>query len=157
MGDRVLEDRSTQPVLPNTNYSPWPEAEAAVFDRLGGRDSLRLWLQARDFQSRQYIYSTEDRTISITVRYASLVYREPSGRKRRLRVTESEMGKIFMVTLDIQPVPFSLEWLVWVLRPKGDMDSHLHRHTYEVARLDQVDLALRVEKLIGLSLFPMAD
>lgn len=67
------------------------------------------------------------------------------------------MGKIFMVTLDVQPVPPSLEWLIWVLRPKGDTDSHFHRHTYEVARLDQVNLAFRVEKLIGLSLFPMAD
>ncbi len=67
------------------------------------------------------------------------------------------MGKIFMVTLDVQPVPPSLDWLVWVLRPKGDMDSNLHRHTYEVARLDEINLALRVEKLIGLSISPVAD
>lgn len=67
------------------------------------------------------------------------------------------MGRIFMVTFDVQPVPPSLEWLVWVLRPKGDMDSHLHRHTYEVARLDEINLASRVEKLIDLRLSPMAD
>jgi hypothetical protein len=143
--------------LPHTDFSPWPEADTAVFDRLGGRDSLRLWIGAKRFRSCQYTYSTRDNTISIVVRYVSFVYLEPSGRRRRLRITESEMGKIFMVTLDVQPVPPSLEWLIWVLRPKGDTDSHFHRHTYEVARLDQVNLAFRVEKLIGLSLFPMAD
>lgn len=72
-------------------------------------------------------------------------------------MTESEMGKIAMVTLDVQPAPPSLEWLVWVLRPRGDMDSHLHRHTFEVARLEQVNLVSKVEKLIGLSLSVMAD
>jgi hypothetical protein len=151
----VQGDRST--ALPYTNYSPWPEADTAVYDRLGGRDSLRLWLQARDFQFCQYIYNTKDSTISILVRVASFVYLEPSGRRRRLRVTESEMGKIAMVTLDVQPVPPSLEWLVWILRPKGDMDRNQHRNTFEVARLEQVDLVSKVEKLIGLSLFPMAD
>jgi hypothetical protein len=143
--------------MPHTDFSPWPEADTAVFDRLGGRDSLRLWLRARRFRSCQYTYSTRDNTVSIVVRYVSFVYREPSGSRRRLRITESEMGRISMVTLDVQPVPPSLEWLVWVLRPKGDMDSHRHRHTYEVARLEQLDLVSRVEKLIGLSLSPMAD
>lgn len=143
--------------MPHTNFSPWPEADTAVYDRLGGRDSLGLWIRARDFRSCQYTYSTKDNTISILVRIVSFVYREPSGRRRRLRITESEMGRIFMVTLDVQPVPPSLEWLVWVLRPKGDTDSHRHRHTFEVARLDQVNLASKVEDLIGLSLSPMAD
>ena len=84
------------------------------------------------------------------------VYLEPSGRRRRLRISESEMGKIVMVTLDIQPVPPSFEWLMWVLRPKGDTDSNLHRHTHEVARLSEVNLVSKVEDLIGLSLSPLA-
>ena len=155
MGGRVRADRST--ALPHTNFSSWEEAETAVFDRLGGRDSLRLWIRARRFRSHQYTYSTRDNTVSIVVRYASLVYREPDGRRRRLRVTESEMGKIAMVMLDIQPVPPSLEWLVWILRPRGDIDLNQHRSTFEVARLGQVDLVSKVEKLIGLSLSPMAD
>ena len=67
------------------------------------------------------------------------------------------MGKIVMVTLDIQPVPPSFEWLVWVLRPKGDTDSNLHRHTHEVARLSEVDLASKVENLIGFSLSPFSS
>jgi hypothetical protein len=143
--------------MPHTDFSPWPEADTAVFDRLGGRDSLRLWIGAKRFRSCQYTYSTRDNTISIVVRYVSFVYLEPSGRRRRLRITESEMGKIAMVTLDIQPVPPSLEWLVWILRPKGDMNRNQHRNTFEVARLEQIDLVSKVEKLIGLSLFPMAD
>lgn len=66
------------------------------------------------------------------------------------------MGRIFIVTLDVQPVPPSLEWLVWVLRPKGDTDSNLHRNTHEVAKLSEVNLASRVEDFIGLSLSPLA-
>lgn len=141
--------------VPNTNYSPWPEAETEVFDRLGGRDALRLWIQARHFRSCQYVYSTRDNTVSITVRYATFVYREAEGRRRRLRVTESEMGGIAMVMLDVQPAPPSFEWLVWILRSKGDMDPHKHRHTFEVGKLADVELVSRVEKLIGLSLSPM--
>ena len=69
-----------------------------------------------------------------------------------------EGGKVAaIVTLDIQPVPPSLEWLVWVLRPKGDIDSHRHRHTSEVSKLGQVDLISKVEKLIGLSLSPLSS
>jgi hypothetical protein len=142
--------------VPFTSFSPWPEVDTEVFDRLGGRDSLRLWIKARDFQACQYTYSTRDKTISISGRIASFVYLEPNGRRRRLRITESEMGKITIVTLDIQPVPPSLEWLVWVLSPKGDMDSHRHRHTYEVSKLGQVDLASKVENLIVLSLSPFS-
>lgn len=142
--------------MSRTSFSPWPEADTEVFDRLGGRDSLRLWIQARDFQACQYTYSTRDNTVSILIRYVSFVYLEPNGRRRRLRITESEMGRIFMVTLDVQPVPPSLEWLVWVLRPKGDTDSNLHRNTHEVAKLSEVNLASRVEDFIGLSLSPLA-
>lgn len=157
VGGRVREDISIQSVLPNTNYSPWPEAETKIYDRLGGRDSLRLWLRARHFRSCQYVYSTRDNTVSIGVRYATFIYQEPNGRRRRLRITESEMGGISMVMFDIQPVPPSLEWLIWIMRSKGDMDPHKHRHTFEVGRLMEVELVSRVEKLIGLSLFPMAD
>lgn len=146
--------------MPRTSFSPWPEADTEVFDRLGGRDSLRLWIQARDFQACQFTYSTRDKNISISGCIVSFVYLEPNGRRRRLKITESKMegGKVAaIVTLDIQPVPPSLEWLVWVLSPKGDMDSHRHRHTYEVSKLGQVDLASKVENLIGFSLSPFSS
>jgi hypothetical protein len=67
------------------------------------------------------------------------------------------MGEMVMVILDVQPVPPSFEWLVWVLRPKGDMDRNQHRSTFEVASLKKVDLVSKVEELIGLSLFPLSD
>ena len=60
-----------------------------------------------------------------------------------------------MVMFDVQPVPPSLEWLVWVFRSEGDMDPQKHRHTFEVGKLEDVDLISKVEKLIGLRLSPL--
>jgi hypothetical protein len=143
--------------VPHTDFSHWPEAETEIYDRLGGRDSLRLWIQARHFRSCRYVYSTKYSTVSIDVRYATLVYQETSGCRRRLRITESRMGGMAMVMFDVQPVPPSLEWLVWVFRSEGDMDPQKHRHTFEVGKLEDVDLISEVEKLIGLRLSPFSS
>lgn len=139
----------------HTHFSPWPEGENLVFEALGGRDSLRLWIKARDFYLSQYVYSTENFTISILVHLASMTYTDRKGRKRRLRISHSEMGSIEMVTIDIRPAKYTLEWLIWILTPRGDMNEDKHRVTFEVGRLEKVDLLSKVEKLTDLSLSPL--
>ena len=122
-------------------YFPWPEGEDKVFDRLGGRDILRLVMGARGF--RTYRYTVKSESFTITVRCATLVYTERvSGRSRRLRVTESYMSPSStspsMVIIGIRPVAPSLEWLRWIMDRNGDWNIDKHRACFEVGDLERM-------------------
>ena len=122
-------------------YLSWPEGEKRVFDRLGGRDMLRLVMGARGF--RTYRYTVKSESFIITVRCATLVYTEQvSGRSRRLRVTESHISpgstSPSMVIIEIRPVAPSLEWLRWILDRNGDWNLDKHRTCFEVGDLGRM-------------------
>lgn len=144
--------------------SPWPEADAEVWDRLGGRDSLGFWIGAGRFRSGTSFHRLEAKlkgeTVSIRVQKAMCTYRGVGGRLRRLRVVESRMTGMAMpsiVAIDIQPAHWTLEWVLWILDPKGDTDLNRHRSEFHVGTLrDLSDDKLRVlvENTIGMSIDP---
>lgn len=122
-------------------YLSWPEGEEKVFDRLGGRDMLRLVMGARGF--RTYRYTVKSESFTITVRCATLVYTESvSKRSRRLRVTESYLSpgstSPCMVIIEIRPVAPSLEWLRWIMDRNGDWNLDKHRTCFEVGDLERM-------------------
>lgn len=130
---------------------PWPEGEKKVFDRLGGRDMLRLVMNARGFHT--YRYKVKSERFLIEVRCASFIYDE-QGRKRRLIITESHLTpgstSPCMVIIEIRPVAPSLEWLRWVMDRDGDWNLDKHRTWFEVTNLDRLDeekLVRAVEKV----------
>lgn len=120
---------------------PWPEGEERVFDRLGGRDMLRLVMDARGF--RTYQYTVKGESFTITVCCATLVYTErASKRSRRLMITESHLTpgstSPCMVIIEIRPVAPSLEWLRWIMDRNGDWNLDKHRTWFEVGDLDKL-------------------
>ncbi len=124
---------------------PWPEGEKKVFDRLGGRDMLRLVMNARGF--RTYRYKVKSERFVIEVRCATFIYDE-QDKKRRLMVTESYLTpgstSPCMVIIEIRPVAPSLEWLRWIMDRDGDWNLDKHRTWFDVTNLDRLD----EEKLI---------
>ena len=130
---------------------PWPEGEKKVFDRLGGRDMLRLVLNARGF--RTYRYKVKSERFVIEVRCATFIYDE-QDKKRRLMVTESYLTpgstSPCMVIIEIRPVAPSLEWLRWIMDRDGDWNLDKHRTWFDVTNLDRLDedkLVRAVEKV----------
>lgn len=130
---------------------PWPEGEKKVFDRLGGRDMLRLVMNAKGF--RTYRYKVKSERFVIEVRCATFIY-DDQGRKRRLMVTESYLTpgstSPCMVIIEIRPVAPSLEWLRWVVDRDGDWNLDKHRTWFDVTNLDRLDedkLVRAVEKV----------
>lgn len=134
-------------------YFPWPEGEEKVFDRLGGRDMLRLVMNARRF--RTYRYKVKSERFIIEVRCATLVYTEGvSKRSRQLLITESYLSPgttaPSMVIIEIRPVAPSLEWLRWIMDRNGDWNLDKHRTWFEVGDLNRLDadkLLKMVEKV----------
>ena len=125
-----------------TTYFPWPEGEEKVFDRLGGRDILRLVMNARGF--RTYRYRVRSERFVIEVRCATLVYTERvSKRSRQLMITESYLSPgstaPSMVIIEIRPVAPSLEWLRWIMDRNGDWNLDKHRTWFEVTNLDRLN------------------
>ncbi len=130
---------------------PWPEGEKKVFDRLGGRDMLRLVMNARGF--RTYRYKVKSERFVIEVRCATFIYDE-QDKKRRLMVTESYLTpgstSPCMVIIEIRPVAPSLEWLRWIMDRDGDWNLDKHRTWFDVTNLDRLDedkLVRAVEKV----------
>jgi hypothetical protein len=130
---------------------PWPEGEKKVFDRLGGRDMLRLVMNARGFHT--YRYKVKSERFVIEVRCATFIYDE-QDKKRRLMVTESYLTpgstSPCMVIIEIRPVAPSLEWLRWVVDRDGDWNLDKHRTWFDVTNLDRLDedkLVRAVEKV----------
>jgi len=130
---------------------PWPEGEKKVFDRLGGRDMLRLVMNAKGF--RTYRYKVKSERFVIEVRCATFIY-DDQGRKRRLMITESYLTpgstSPCMVIIEIRPVAPSLEWLRWIMDRDGDWNLDKHRTWFDVTNLDRLDedkLVRAVEKV----------
>ncbi len=130
---------------------PWPEGEKKVFDRLGGRDMLRLVMNARGF--RTYRYKVKSERFVIEVRCATFIYDE-QDKKRRLIITESHLTpgstSPCMVIIEIRPVAPSLEWLRWIVDRDGDWNLDKHRTWFDVTNLDRLDedkLVRAVEKV----------
>jgi hypothetical protein len=130
---------------------PWPEGEKKVFDRLGGRDMLRLVMNARGFHT--YRYKVKSERFVIEVRCATFIYDE-QDKKRRLMVTESYLTpgstSPCVVIIEIRPVAPSLEWLRWVVDRDGDWNLDKHRTWFDVTNLDRLDedkLVRAVEKV----------
>lgn len=124
-----------------STYFPWPEGEEKVFDRLGGRDMLRLVMNAKGF--RTYRYKVKSERFVVEVRCASFIYNERgSKRSRRLMVTESHLtpGSISpcMVIIEIRPVAPSWEWFRWIMDRNGDWNLDKHRTWFEVGDLDKL-------------------
>jgi hypothetical protein len=134
--------------------------DQAVWDRLGGRDTLALGIGARGFMSSQSVYRTTEIPIVIKVRQAVCTYRGRHGRKRRFRVVESHMtGTITpsLVIIDIRPAYWTLEWLAWILDPNGDADPLRHRSQFYVGRLAEMSdekLLGQVEDVVGMRINP---
>jgi len=130
----------------NQGLRAWEEVDELVWDPLGGRDNLVLMVGAWGFESYEttYLFGGQTAPQSICVRSAMVNYREAGGRLRRLRVTESKMtGTVspHLVIVEIRPVPWTWEWLWWILDPKGDQDTRRHRSRFEPGRLDAIDKA----------------
>ncbi len=130
---------------------PWPEGEKKVFDRLGGRDMLRLVMNAKGF--RAYRYKVKSERFVIEVRCATFIY-DDQGRKRRLMITESYLTpgstSPCMVIIEIRPVAPSWEWLRWIMNRDGDWNLDKHRTWFDVTNLDRLDedkLVRAVEKV----------
>lgn len=144
--------------MPHWRFNPprWEDADRCVWDRLGGRDALELSIGASGFVSSSCKYKSDNPPISVTVQKVVCGYREQGGKRRLLGVAESHMtGAITpsIVTIDIRPVPWTLDWLLWVLNPKGDQDTRRHRCTFHVGRLaDMGDERLlgMVEDVVGM-------
>lgn len=136
------------------NFRPWPEGPDKTLAALGGQDTLKLMIGARSFRFDQY-NEGED----LHVKRARFIYRDRKGRLRQLKIIESSMHDIgpqfsHMVLIDTQPCGFTLEWLLWVAKPKGDTDSDKHRHWHHVGDLNSAQQVLRqaVEKVTGMVL-----
>ena len=90
---------------------------------------------------------------------AQCEYRD-RGKRFQLGVVESHMNSQLvssMVMVNIRPVPWTLEWLLWMLDPKGDEDTKRHRCSFHVGRLaDMTDELLRdiVDSVVGMRIDP---
>lgn len=143
---------------------PWPDVDQEVWDRLGGRDTLALWINARGFGSSLSTYRTNTKIkgnpIAIRVRQAVCTYVDGKGRRLRLRIVESHMtGSVTpsLVIVDIQPAKWTWGWLMWILDPNGDADPRRHRSQFHPGRLvEKTDEQLRgmVEDLVEMSINP---
>lgn len=121
----------------------WRDADRLVWDRLGGREALRLSICASGFTSASSRYQV---SLTVNVLRAQCEYRD-RGKRFQLGVVESHMNSQLvssMVMVNIRPVPWTLEWLLWMLDPKGDEDTKRHRSSFHVGRLaDMTDEGLR--------------
>ena len=144
----------------NHGLRAWEEVDELVWNQLGGRDNLVLMLGAWGFESYEttYVFGGKGGSQSIRVRSAMVNYREGGGRSRRLRITESKMTGMVsphLVIVEIRPVPWTWEWLLWILDPKGDQDTRRHRSRFEPGRLEGMDgtkLLAFVEDVTGMRL-----
>lgn len=62
-----------------------------------------------------------------------------------------------VVLVNIRPVPWTPEWLLWKLDPKGDGDKRRHRSSFNVGRLaDMTDERLldMVESVVEMRIEP---
>lgn len=139
-------------------YPPiWRDADQCVWDRLGGRDALKLGICASRFTSCSSKFTSPP--FAVDVLRAQCEYRD-RGKRFQLGVVESYMSgqRISSVVLvNIRPVPWTLQWLLWMLDPKGDEDTRRHRSSVHVGRLaNMTDERLRdmVESVVGMSVDP---
>lgn len=125
---------------------PWDEVDRLVWDPLGGRDNLVLMLGAYAFGSHVIKYgnryrhrtSNQSDPISIVVRTAAVWYREPSGLRMVLKISESHMEKDInpsLVLFDVKPAPMTWVWLRWILTKDADGDVRYHRSRFEASDL----------------------
>jgi hypothetical protein len=91
-----------------------------VWDQLGGRDNLVLMIGASGFGSHVSV------TNNFRRRVAMVNYRDVGGKLRRLTVAEWVKDFIDwngyndeLVTVDVQPAPWTPEWLLWIVRGDG--------------------------------------
>lgn len=138
----------------------WRDADRCVWDRLGGRDALKLGICASRFMSSTSRFtSSVQPPFTVDVLRAQCEYWD-SGKRFQLGVVESDMsGQLIsaVVLVDIRPVPWTLQWVLWMLDPKGDEDTRRHRSSFYFGRLaDMTDERLRdmVESVVGMSVDP---
>lgn len=148
--------------MPHWRFNPpvWRDADRCVWDRLGGRDALELGICASGFNSSSCTYRVDNPPITVRVQKAVCTYREQGGKRRILGVSESHMtGSTTpaIVIVDIRPAYWTLEWLLWILNPRGDRDTKRHRSSFHVGRLADVTderLLYMVEDVVGMRVDP---
>jgi hypothetical protein len=123
------------------NSPEWDDADRYVWDRLGGRESLELSIGASGFTSSRWTVRSKEPPTVIRVWRAECTYRDCGGRRRLFRVTESHMTGVStpsLVIAEVRPSPWTLDWLLWSLNPKGDADTNRHRSSFYVGRLKEI-------------------
>lgn len=148
--------------MPSWRLSPprWEDADQCVWDRLGGRDALELSIGASGFTSSRWTVRSNEPPTVIRVWRAECTHLDRAGKRRLLRVTESHMTGVStpsLVIFEVRPHPWTLDWLLWHLHPKGDEDTSRHRSSFHVGKLQEVsDDKLRsyVEDVIEMRIDP---
>jgi hypothetical protein len=62
-----------------------------------------------------------------------------------------------LVIFEVRPNPWTLDWLLWVLDPKGDQDAKRHQCTFQVGRLAELTdekLMCMAEDVVGMRVDP---
>ena len=106
-----------------------------IWDRLGGRDSLELWIGAEGFVSKWD-------------KYACCTYRGLDGCRRRLAIIQDRTG----LTIQITPAKWTQEWFKWVLSSDRQL-RFLHSYAY-LHQLTDERLVQMVEDVLEMSTNP---